>query len=84
MSYFGGGCATRTPTATWSPWSATGFFVTATDTWYLAEGCTAGGFETWVLVQNPADERCQSSTSSSRRTPGPVSPPALQNLTIPA
>ncbi|OFW61566.1 MAG: hypothetical protein A2W01_07760 [Candidatus Solincola sediminis] len=22
-------------------------------TWYLAEGCTAGGFETWVLVQNP-------------------------------
>ncbi|MBN2026811.1 MAG: beta-galactosidase, partial [Actinobacteria bacterium] len=25
-------------------------------TWYLAEGCTAGGFETWVLVQNPGDE----------------------------
>ncbi len=22
-------------------------------TWYLAEGCTAGDFETWVLVQNP-------------------------------
>jgi len=22
-------------------------------TWYLAEGCTKGGFETWVLVQNP-------------------------------
>ena len=21
--------------------------------WYLAEGCTAGGMETWVLVQNP-------------------------------
>jgi hypothetical protein len=21
--------------------------------WYLAEGCTAQGFETWVLVQNP-------------------------------
>ncbi len=21
--------------------------------WYLAEGCTAGGFETWILVQNP-------------------------------
>jgi hypothetical protein len=21
--------------------------------WYLAEGCTNGGFETWVLVQNP-------------------------------
>jgi len=25
----------------------------ASDTWYLAEGCTNGGFETWVLVQNP-------------------------------
>ncbi len=24
-------------------------------TWYLAEGCTAPGFETWVLVQNPGD-----------------------------
>jgi hypothetical protein len=24
-------------------------------TWYLAEGCTAGGMETWVLVQNPGD-----------------------------
>ena len=22
-------------------------------TWYLAEGCTGAGFETWVLVQNP-------------------------------
>lgn len=21
--------------------------------WYLAEGCTQGGYETWVLVQNP-------------------------------
>jgi len=28
--------------------------VTSTsNTWYLAEGSTAGGFETWVLVQNP-------------------------------
>jgi len=24
--------------------------------WYLAEGYTAQGFETWVLVQNPGDE----------------------------
>lgn len=24
-------------------------------TWYMAEGCTAGGFETWVLLQNPGD-----------------------------
>ena len=25
-------------------------------TWYLAEGSTGGGFETWVEVQNPGDE----------------------------
>ncbi|HEY5530920.1 MAG TPA: DUF5719 family protein [Candidatus Anoxymicrobiaceae bacterium] len=25
----------------------------AASSWYLAEGCTKGGFETWVLVQNP-------------------------------
>jgi hypothetical protein len=24
-------------------------------TWYLAEGCTAGGMQTWILVQNPGD-----------------------------
>ncbi len=24
--------------------------------WYLAEGCTQGGMETFVLVQNPGDE----------------------------
>ena len=23
--------------------------------WYVAEGCTKGGFETWVLVQNPSN-----------------------------
>lgn len=23
--------------------------------WYMAEGCTANGFETWVLLQNPGD-----------------------------
>jgi hypothetical protein len=28
-------------------------------TWYLAEGCTNGGFETWVLVQNPNNEAAQ-------------------------
>ncbi|MBN2028277.1 MAG: hypothetical protein JW854_16120 [Actinobacteria bacterium] len=27
--------------------------VNPASTWYLAEGATAGGFETWVLVQNP-------------------------------
>ena len=28
----------------------------ASKTWYLAEGSTAGGFETWILVQNPNSE----------------------------
>jgi Papain family cysteine protease/IPT/TIG domain/Family of unknown function (DUF5719) len=28
-------------------------FSVVASTWYLAEGCTNGGFETWVLVQNP-------------------------------
>jgi hypothetical protein len=35
--------------------SSTGVNGPAT-TWYMAEGSTAGGFETWVLVQNPGDE----------------------------
>ena len=26
---------------------------TPSNTWFLAEGATAGGFETWVLIQNP-------------------------------
>ncbi len=29
----------------------------AAKTWYLAEGCTSYGFETWVLVQNPGDSQ---------------------------
>ncbi len=29
---------------------------TPAKTWYLAEGCTEGEFETWVLVQNPNDK----------------------------
>lgn len=26
------------------------------DSWFLAEGCTGEGFETWVLLQNPNDD----------------------------
>ncbi|MDY6795074.1 MAG: C25 family cysteine peptidase, partial [Actinomycetota bacterium] len=37
-------------------WAHDSIGVTTTaDTWYLAEGCTDGGMETWVLVQNPND-----------------------------
>jgi len=28
---------------------------TPAKSWYLAEGCTGNGFETWVLLQNPGD-----------------------------
>ncbi|MBN2027468.1 MAG: hypothetical protein JW854_11980, partial [Actinobacteria bacterium] len=36
---------------------AGGFIVEEpSSTWYLAEGCTGGDFETWVLVQNPNDD----------------------------
>ncbi len=31
-------------------------FAPSGQTWYLAEGCTQGDFETWVLVQNPNPE----------------------------
>ncbi len=29
------------------------------ETWYLPEGCSEGGMETWVLVQNPGDEEVE-------------------------
>jgi len=37
-------------------WAHDSVGVTSPSTlWYLAEGCTAGDFETWLLVQNPGD-----------------------------
>ena len=39
--------------------------------WYLAEGSTGGGFETWVLVQNPgADVTVDLTFMTSSGTPG--------------
>jgi hypothetical protein len=38
------------PYTDWTQVNSTGF---TGATWYLAEGATAGGFETWILVQNP-------------------------------
>jgi hypothetical protein len=48
--------------------------------WYLAEGCTAAGFETWVLVQNPNSSPAQVNLTfmtENGPTPGPsaVIPP---------
>jgi hypothetical protein len=40
-----------------STWAHDSIGVTGASTlWYLAEGCTAPNFETWVLVQNPGDQ----------------------------
>ena len=33
------------------------------ETWYLAEGSTTGGFETWLMVQNPSTETAHVSVS---------------------
>ncbi len=58
-----------------------GFVVNPYSTWYLAEGCTAPGFETWVLVQNPnAGEVLVDLTLMTES--GPQNPPALQDVPI--
>jgi hypothetical protein len=51
------------------------------DTWYLAEGCTGEGFETWVLVENPGSSPV--SVDLDFMTPsGPK--PGPQDVSIPA
>lgn len=45
-------------------------------TWYLAEGSTAGGMETWVLVQNPNDKPANVVLTYMTAT-GPVEGPAV-------
>lgn len=48
-------------------------------TWYLAEGSTAGGFETWILVQNPGSSTA--SVDLTYMTPtGQVTGPHLDLL----
>ena len=47
------------------------------ETWYLAEGCTNGGFESWVLVQNPNNN--EANVSLTYMTPsGPVTGPSAK------
>jgi hypothetical protein len=50
-------------------------------TWYLAEGSTAGGMETWVLVQNPGDNPVTVSLNL-QTDQGEKTFPALTNQTI--
>ncbi len=58
-----------------------GVMATATD-WYMAEGCTAGGMETWILVQNPNDYEAHVNLSFCTDT-GPENP-AATDFIIPA
>jgi len=56
-------------------------------TWYLAEGCTDGGFETWVLVQNPdashaADVQLTFQTPAGKRAGPAVSIPPSSRMTF--
>ncbi len=49
--------------------------------WYLAEGATAGEFETWVLVQNPGDRPVHINLVLNTES-GEVRPPGLQDFTL--
>ncbi len=53
------------------------------DPWYLAEGCTEGGMETWVLVQNPNPSAVTVDLMLMTDS-GPQSPAPLQHVSIPA
>ena len=47
----------------------------ASSTWYMAEGCTNGGFETWILVQNPGSQTVSATVTYMTPTgekPGPI------------
>jgi hypothetical protein len=49
----------------------------------MAEGATMGGFETWVLVQNPVDVPVHVDFTLNTDT-GAQTPPDLQGVEIPA
>ncbi len=45
-------------------------------TWYLAEGTTAWGFETWLLLQNPGSNEATVNVTYMT-SDGPLKPPAI-------
>ncbi|NPV60145.1 MAG: hypothetical protein HPY75_10820 [Actinobacteria bacterium] len=51
--------------------------------WFLAEGATDGGMETWILIQNPNDFEVSVAVEFDTDN-GRVSPPELQGLSVPA
>ncbi len=54
--------------------------------WFIAEGSTGGGFDTWILLQNPGDTRAKAqvtfATASGPRAPVPVTLDAKTRTTI--
>jgi hypothetical protein len=58
-------------------------FVKIAADWYLAEGSTAGGMETWVLVQNPNDHPVTVDLTLMTGS-GLENPPELQQVHVPA
>ncbi len=52
-------------------------------TWYLAEGSTAGGMETWILVANP-NRNSVKVNLTLMTDDGPFAPDDLQEVEIPA
>lgn len=44
------------------------------NTWYLAEGCTAYGYQTWACLQNPSDKSVQVYVTYNTDT-GPITKP---------
>jgi Family of unknown function (DUF5719)/IPT/TIG domain len=68
-------------------WAHDSIGATATSQdWYLAEGCTAGGFETWVVVQNPnaseAEVQLTYMTPDGATGSSPVTVPAFSRRTF--
>ena len=59
---------------------------TPSTTWYLAEGCTGPGFETWVLIQNPgasaATVNLDYMTGSGKVTGPEVTVPARSRASV--
>ncbi|MBN2025836.1 MAG: IPT/TIG domain-containing protein, partial [Actinobacteria bacterium] len=68
-------------------WAHNSIGITAPDNaWHLVEGCTEGGMETWVLVQNPGDDEVQvqlTFRTGAGETQGPeVAVPARSRYTF--
>ncbi len=66
-------------------WAHDSIGVTApAETWYLAEGSTGEGFETWVLVQNPGTSDAVSVDLTLMTGSGSQAPAGLQDVIIQA